>query len=115
MEAFLTHLAVQGESRLPLKTGQERELFLYRGVFATELPWLRRNRVSQAHPPPTCGADVVRGREEAAGVHARTSALLGRLSMLGLRILEGWKLCVKISTSSATRSWCAMVRGPKIG
>lgn len=96
VEAFLTHLAVDG--RVAAATQNQAKsaiLFLYREVLARDLPWL--DGVERAREPVRL--PVVLTREEVAAVLARLSGihrLLGRLLYgSGLRIMEGVRLRVK--------------------
>jgi hypothetical protein len=49
LEAFLTHLAVDGHALLRLRTSISAPLFPYKGILAIALPWL--NRVARAKQP----------------------------------------------------------------
>lgn len=95
VEAFLTHLAVQGNvSASTQNQAKSALLFLYREVLAVELPWL--DKVVQAKAPSRL--PVVLTREEVIQVIARlrgVHALIGRLLYgTGLRVMEGLRLRV---------------------
>ena len=96
VEAFLTHLAVDGNvSAATQNLAKSAVLFLYREVLERELPWL--DHVEWAKTPTRM--PVVLTRDEVMlilrrlrGVHA----LIGRLLYgTGMRILEGVRLRVK--------------------
>ncbi len=96
VEAFLTHLAVDGHvSAATQNLAKSAVLFLYREILERDLPWL--DHVEWAKTPTHL--PVVLTREEVMlilrrlhGVHA----LLGRLLYgTGMRIMEGVRLRVK--------------------
>ncbi len=96
VEAFLTHLAVDGNvSAATQNLAKSAVLFLYREILERELPWL--DHVEWAKTPSRM--PVVLTRDEVMlilrrlhGVHA----LIGRLLYgTGMRILEGVRLRVK--------------------
>ena len=95
VEAFLTHLAVDGEVASSTQNqAKSALLFLYREVLDDELPWL--DHVQQAKAPVRLPVVLTRGEVvlvlgRLAGVHA----LLGRLLYgSGMRIMEGVRLRV---------------------
>jgi integrase len=96
LEAFLTHLAAQGQvSSSTESQAKSALLFLYREVLGTELPWLD-GVVSADHtrrlPAVLTQGEVERVLERMRG----PSALVARLLYgSGLRILKGLRLCVK--------------------
>jgi len=96
VEAFLTHLAVQG--RVAASTQNQAKsalLFLYREVLGDELPWL--DNVEQAKTPKRL--PVVLTREEVQRVLSQLEGqhrlVAGLLYGAGLRILECLRLRVK--------------------
>ena len=96
VEAFLTHLAVQG--RVAASTQNQAKsalLFLYREVLGDELPWL--DNVEQAKAPKRL--PVVLTREEVQKVLSQLEGqhrlAAGLLYGAGLRILECLRLRVK--------------------
>lgn len=96
VEAFLTHLAVQG--RVAASTQNQAKsalLFLYREVLGDELPWL--DNVEQAKTPKRL--PVVLTREEVQKVLSQLEGqhrlAAGLLYGAGLRILECLRLRVK--------------------
>ena len=96
VEAFLTHLAVEG--RVAAATQNQAKsglLFLYREVLNVELPWL--DNVQRARTPTRL--PVVLTQDEVASVLARLRgihALVGALLYgTGLRIMEGLRLRMK--------------------
>jgi integron integrase len=96
VEAFLTHLAVQG--RVAVSTQNQAKsalLFLYREVLGDELPWL--DNVEQAKAPKRL--PVVLTREEVQKVLSQLEGqhrlAAGLLYGAGLRILECLRLRVK--------------------
>lgn len=96
VEAFLTHLAVEGRvSAATQNQAKAALLFLYREVLGVEMPWL--SNVEQAKA--TTRLPVVLDRDEVNAVLARlrgVHALVGRLLYgTGLRIMEGVRLRVK--------------------
>lgn len=96
VEAFLTHLAVDGNVAAATQNqAKSALLFLYREVLAIELPWL--DKVARArHPtrlPVVLTRDaVVRILSRLRGAHALVGALLYGA---GLRIMEGVRLRVQ--------------------
>ena len=96
VEAFLTHLAVQG--RVAASTQNQAKaalLFLYREVLEQDLPWLAN--VEQAKSPTRL--PVVLTQEEAQAVLSRLAGthwlVAGLLYGSGLRIMEALRLRVK--------------------
>ncbi len=96
VEAFLTHLAVEG--RVAASTQNQAKsalLFLYKEVLGFELPWL--DNVTQAKTPKRL--PVVLTREEVQAVLARMEGTHWLIASLlygsGLRIMEGLRLRVK--------------------
>ncbi len=96
VEAFLTHLAVEG--RVAASTQNQAKsalLFLYKEVLGIELPWL--DNVTQAKAPKRL--PVVLTREEVQAVLARLEGTHWLIASLlygsGLRIMEGLRLRVK--------------------
>lgn len=96
VEAFLTHLAVQG--RVAASTQNQAKsalLFLYREVLEHELPWL--DEVERAKAPKRL--PVVLTREEAQAVLSRLKGTHWLVASLlygsGLRIMEALRLRVK--------------------
>lgn len=96
VEAFLTHLAVEG--RVAASTQNQAKsalLFLYRDVLGVELSWLDSIEQARAHKR----SPVVLTPEEVQEVLTRlqgTHALVGRLFYnAGLRIMEALRLRVK--------------------
>ncbi|MCA1978567.1 MAG: integron integrase [Thiobacillus sp.] len=96
VEAFLTHLAVEG--RVSASTQNQAKsalLFLYREVLEQELSWLEN--VTQAKAPKRL--PVVLTREEAQAVLSRLTGthwlVAGLLYGAGLRIMEALRLRVK--------------------
>ena len=96
VEAFLTHLAVQG--RVAASTQNQAKsalLFLYREVLKLELPWLAN--VEQAKAPARLpvvltAAEVRAMLERLKGTHRLLGSLLYGA---GLRVMEGLRLRVK--------------------
>jgi integron integrase len=96
VEAFLTHLAVEG--RVAASTQNQAKsalLFLYRQVLSVELPWL--DNVTRAKTPSRLPVVLTPG--EVGAVLQRldgTHALIGSLLYgTGMRILEALRLRVK--------------------
>ncbi len=96
VEAFLTHLAVEG--RVAASTQNQAKsalLFLYREVLGVELPWL--DNVERAKAPKRL--PVVLTREEVQAVLARLEGTHWLIASLlygaGLRIMEAVRLRVK--------------------
>ena len=96
VEAFLTHLAVQG--RVAASTQNQAKsalLFLYKEVLGIELPWL--DNVERAKTPKRL--PVVLTRDEVQAVLTRLKGTHWLISSLlygtGLRIMEGVRLRVK--------------------
>ena len=96
VEAFLTHLAVEG--RVAASTQNQAKsalLFLYKEVLGSELPWL--DGVQSAKRPQRL--PVVLTRAEVRAVLARTSGtsrlILHLLYGTGMRILEALRVRVK--------------------
>ncbi len=95
VEAFLTHLAVDGEVASSTQNqAKSALLFLYREVLGIELPWLdhvQNAKTPQRRPVVLTRAEVTRVLGGLKGVHA----LLGRLLYgTGMRIMEGVRLRV---------------------
>jgi len=96
VEAFLTHLAVEG--RVAASTQNQAKnalLFLYKEVLEIELPWL--NNVTQAKAPKRLPVALTRAEVQALlarleGTHWLTASLLYGS---GLRIMQGLRLRVK--------------------
>ena len=96
VEAFLTHLAVDGHvSAATQNLAKSAVLFLYREVLERELPWL--DHVEWAKMPARL--PVVLTRDEVTQILRRlhgVHALIGRLLYgTGMRIMEGVRLRVK--------------------
>jgi site-specific recombinase XerD len=96
VEAFLTHLAVQGNVAASTQNqAKSALLFLYREVLGSELPWL--NAVESAKR--TQRLPVVLTEEEVEALLARMSGTTGLVARLlygsGLRLLEAARLRVK--------------------
>lgn len=96
VEAFLTHLAVEGKvSASTQNQAKAAILFLYREVIGQELPWLdgvEQAKVSRRLPVVLTHAEVSALLDRLKGVHA----LLGRLLYgTGMRLMEGMRLRVK--------------------
>lgn len=96
VEAFLTHLAVDGKvSASTQNQAKSAILFLYREVLQQELPWLdnvEQAKTSRRLPVVLTHAEVAAVLERLKGVHA----LLGRLLYgTGMRLMEGMRLRVK--------------------
>ena len=96
VEAFLTHLAVEGQVAAATQNqAKSALLFLYRDVLEIELPWL--DNVEQARAPKRL--PVVLTREEVQALFNQldgTHALVVRLLYgAGLRIMEALRLRVK--------------------
>ncbi len=96
VEAFLTHLAVDGHvSAATQNLAKSAVLFLYRAVLERELPWL--DHVEWAKTPTR--VPVVLTRDEVMQILRRlhgVHALIGRLLYgTGMRIMEGVRLRVK--------------------
>ncbi|MCL5801417.1 MAG: integron integrase [Gammaproteobacteria bacterium] len=96
VEAFLTHLAVQG--RVAASTQNQAKsalLFLYKEVLGIELPWL--DNVERAKAPKRL--PVVLTREEVQAVLTRLEGTYWLMASLlygtGLRIMEAARLRVK--------------------
>lgn len=96
VEAFLTHLAVEG--RVAASTQNQALsalLFLYREVLAINLPWL--DGVVRAKQPQ--GLPVVLTRQEVGGLLDRMNGLQGMMARLlygtGMRLMECVRLRVK--------------------
>lgn len=96
VEAFLTHLAVEG--RVAASTQNQALsalLFLYREVLGINLPWL--DGVVRAKQPQRL--PVVLTRQEVAGVLDRMNGLHGMMARLlygtGMRLMECVRLRVK--------------------
>src|SRR5581483_8954082 len=96
VEAFLTHLAVQGPGAASTQNqAKSALLFLYREVLETELPWLNNVVSGKAsrHLP------VVLTPAEARAVLERMTGTAGLVARLlygsGLRLLEAVRLRVK--------------------
>ncbi|MHB9021484.1 MAG: integron integrase [Halothiobacillus sp.] len=96
VEAFLTHLAVEG--RVAASTQNQAKsalLFLYKEVLNSQLPWL--DNMEKAKAPKRL--PVVLTREEVQAVLSRLSGTHWLIASLlygaGLRIMEGVRLRVK--------------------
>jgi len=96
VEAFLSHLAVEGHvASATQNQALSALLFLYRNVLGVELPWLDdvvRAKRPQHLPVVLTRSEVQRVLERMDGVHA----LLARLLYgTGMRLMEGIRLRVK--------------------
>ena len=96
VEAFLTHLAVQGNVAASTQNqAKSAILFLYREVLGSELPWL--DGVESAKRPQRL--PVVLTEDEVEALLARMSGTCGLVARLlygsGLRLLEAARLRVK--------------------
>lgn len=96
VEAFLTHLAVQGKvSASTQNQAKSALLFLYKEVLGEELPWL--SNIETAKSPQRL--PVVLTREEVAAVIGRVEGTTGLIIRLlygtGMRIMECVRLRVK--------------------
>ena len=96
VEAFLTHLAVQGKVAAATQNQAKAALlFLYREVLEQDLPWLQN--VEQAKAPKRL--PVVLTQAEAQAVLSRLTGthwlVAGLLYGSGLRIMEALRLRVK--------------------
>ncbi len=96
VEAFLTHLAVQGKVAASTQNqAKSALLFLYREVLGSELPWL--NAVESAKRPQRL--PVVLTEDEVETLLAKMSGTTGLVARLlygaGLRLLEAARLRVK--------------------
>ena len=96
VEAFLTHLAVEGKVAAATQNQAKAALlFLYREVLGVELPWL--DNVTPAKQPGRL--PIVLTRDEATRILARlrgVHVLIGSLLYgTGLRIMEGVRLRVQ--------------------
>ncbi len=96
VEAFLTHLAVEGNVAASTQNqAKSALLFLYREVLEAELPWL--DNVERAKAPKRL--PVVLTRDEVQGVLGRLTGTHWLIASLlygaGLRIMEGLRLRVK--------------------
>jgi integron integrase len=96
LEAFLSHLAVQGQVAANTQNqALSALLFLYREVLGIELPWL--DGVTRAKRPTR--VPTVLSREEVARLLAqmdgRPRLLAGLLYGAGLRLMEALRLRVK--------------------
>jgi len=96
VEAFLTHLAVEG--RVSASTQNQAKsalLFLYKEVMGSELPWLQN--VENAERPQRL--PVVLGRDEVGSLLSRMTGSNGLIARLlhgsGLRLMEAVRLRVK--------------------
>lgn len=96
VEAFLSHLAVEG--RVSASTQNQAKsalLFLYREVLGIRLPWL--DGVTSAKPGERMPVVLTRG--EVTAVLSRISGVHGLLARLlygsGMRLMEGVRLRVK--------------------
>ena len=96
VEAFLTHLAVEG--RVSASTQNQAKsalLFLYKEVLGSELPWLQN--VENAKRPQRL--PVVLGRDEVGSLLSRMTGSNGLIARLlygsGLRLMEAVRLRVK--------------------
>jgi len=96
VEAFLTHLAVEGNVAASTQNqAKSALLFLYREVLQDELPWL--GKVEQAKTPKRL--PVVLTRDEVAALLVRLTGTHWLIANLlygsGLRIMEALRLRVK--------------------
>jgi integron integrase len=96
VEAFLTHLAVEGNVAAATQNqALSALLFLYKEVLAINLPWL--NDVTRAKRPKRM--PVVMTREEVNAVLDRMVGVYGLMARLlygtGMRLMEGVRLRVK--------------------
>jgi integron integrase len=96
VEAFLTHLAVEGQVAASTQTqAKSALLFLYREVLGSELPWL--NAVESARRSQRL--PVVLTEDEVAMLLSRMSGTTGLVARLlygsGLRLMEAVRLRVK--------------------
>jgi len=96
VEAFLTHLAVEGNVAAATQNqALSALLFLYREVLAIDLPWL--NDVTRAKRPQRM--PVVLTREETRAVLDRMTGVYGLMARLlygtGMRLMECVRLRVK--------------------
>ena len=96
VEAFLTHLAVEGNVAAATQNqALSALLFLYREVLGIDLPWL--NDVTRAKRPQRM--PVVLTREEAHAVLDRMTGVYGLMARLlygtGMRLMECVRLRVK--------------------
>jgi len=96
VEAFLSHLAVDGKvSASTQNQALAAILFLYREVLEIDLPWLdgvTRAKTSQRQPVVLTRAEVAAVLERMSGVQALIARLLYGT---GLRLMEGVRLRVK--------------------
>jgi len=96
VEAFLSHLAVDGKvSASTQNQALAAILFLYREVLEMDLPWLdgvTRAKTSQRQPVVLTRAEVAAVLERMSGVQALIARLLYGT---GLRLMEGVRLRVK--------------------
>ncbi len=96
VEAFLTHLAVEGNVAAATQNqALSALLFLYREVLGLDLPWL--DNVTRAKRPQRM--PVVLTREETRAVLDRMSGVYGLMARLlydtGMRLMECVRLRVK--------------------
>lgn len=96
VEAFLTHLAVEGNVAAATQNqAKSALLFLYREVLQDELPWL--DNVEKAKAPKRL--PVVLTRDEVAALLVRLTGTHWLIANLlygsGLRVMEGLRLRVK--------------------
>ncbi|WP_407276530.1 integron integrase [Halothiobacillus sp. DCM-1] len=96
VEAFLTHLAVEGNVAASTQNqALSALLFLYKEVLGIDLPWL--DDVTRAKRPQRL--PVVLTREEVRGVLDRMSGVYGLMARLlygtGMRLMECMRLRVK--------------------
>lgn len=96
VEAFLTHLAVQGKVAASTQNqARSALLFLYRAVLGQELPWL--DDVEQAKRPQRLPVVLTHAEVKTVLNHLRgTHRLLASLLYgTGMRLMEGLRLRVK--------------------
>jgi integron integrase len=96
LEAFLTHLAVEGQvSASTQNQARSALLFLYKEVLGVELPWL--DNVQQAKKPKIL--PVVLTEEEVRGLLAQLSGVPWLVAVLlygsGMRLMEALRLRVQ--------------------
>jgi integron integrase len=96
VEAFLTHLAVDGGVAAATQNqAKSALLFLYREVLGVELPWLdgvESAKTSRRVPVVLTAEETTRILARLTGVHRLVGALLYGT---GMRIMEGLRLRVK--------------------
>ena len=114
VEAFLTHLAVEGSVAASTQNqAKSALLFLYKEILGAELPCLEG--VASAKAPKRL--PVVLSRDEVRAALERAKGTPGLMLRLiygtGMRIMECLCLRVKDVDSRAARSWCARARGSR--